>query len=103
MKRVMFRQGDVLLVATEIPDGVELKPLPRVRVAEGEVTGHAHVVEKPDAGEVLTDVDAEFVRIMGANGLLTHQEHSTIELPPGDYQVVRQREYAPDETRTVAD
>lgn len=102
MKR-QFRQGDVLLVATTIPEGTKLRKQKTVRVAEGEVTGHAHVIEAPDSTEVMTDVDVEFVRIMGANGLLVHEEHSTIALPPGDYKVVRQREYHPEEIRQVAD
>jgi hypothetical protein len=98
-----FRQGDVLLVAAKIPEGTKLRKQKKVRVAEGEVTGHAHVIEASDEVEVMTDVDVEFVRIMGANGLLVHEEHSTIELPPGDYKVVRQREYHPEEIRQVAD
>lgn len=102
MKR-QFRQGDVLLVAEKIPEGTKLRKRRRVVLAEGEVTGHAHVLEAPAETEVFTDVDAEFVRIMGANGLLVHEEHSTIEVPPGDYKVVRQREYHPEEIRRVAD
>lgn len=100
-----YRQGDVLLVAVPIDEGRKLRASPRVRVAEGEATGHAHVLEPSLGGAVLTDadVDVEFVRIMGANGLLVHDEHTTIELPPGDYQVVRQREYAPERNRLVTD
>lgn len=99
----LFRQGDVLLVEQAIPENVKLDKRKRVRLAEGEVTGHAHVLEAPAEAEILTDVDAEFVRIMGANGLLVHDEHSTIEVPPGDYRKVLQREYTPEEIRQVAD
>lgn len=98
-----YRQGDVVLVPCEIPVDAALKPRRRVVVAEGEVTGHAHVIESPAEGEVLTDTDAEFIRIMGANGLLKHDEHTAIELPPGDYRRVIQREYSLEETRLVAD
>lgn len=99
----MYRQGDVLLVAAEIPEGTRLKKKARVRVAEGEVTGHAHMLEREEGATISVDVDAEFLRIMGANGLLTHEEHETIQVPPGEYRVVRQREYAPEEIRRVAD
>lgn len=99
----MYRQGDVLLVATKIPADAELRKAPRVRVAEGEVTGHAHVLERAAGATLEVDVDLEFLRIMGSNGLLVHEEHSTIEIPPGDYRVVRQREYAPEEIRQVVD
>lgn len=98
-----YRQGDVLLVAAPAPPDVKLRRRRSVRVAEGEATGHAHVLEPAAGATVLTDVDVEFVRIMGANGLLVHDEHTAIELPPGDYRVVRQREYAPEEIRLVAD
>jgi hypothetical protein len=104
VERAQYRQGDVLLVAIEkIPAGTKLKKQPRARLAEGEVTGHAHVLDAPAEGELLTDVDAEFIRILGANGLLHHEEHDAIEVPPGDYQRVAQREYTPEEIRMVAD
>lgn len=99
----LYRQGDILLVADTIPEQARLRRSRRVRVAEGEVTGHAHVLEASRGATIEVDVDAEFLRIMGANGLLVHEEHARIELPPGDYRVVRQREYAPEEIRQVAD
>lgn len=34
---------------------------------------------------------------------LEHEEHSTIVIPPGNYQVIRQREYHPLEIRQVSD
>jgi hypothetical protein len=34
---------------------------------------------------------------------LAHDEHATIMLPPGNYRIVRQREYSPEEIRDVAD
>ncbi len=100
----IYRQGDVLIVAAEIPAGTKLaRRGKRIRVAEGEATGHAHVLEPTEDATVLVDVDVESVRIMGANGLLVHDEHTAIEIPEGDYRVVRQREYAPEEIRFVAD
>lgn len=104
MHQRMYRQGDVLLVAiADVPQGTKLKKSKRIRVAEGEATGHAHVLEPTEDATFLVDVDAEFVRIMGANGLLVHDEHTAIEIPEGDYRVVRQREYEPEGARLVAD
>ena len=34
---------------------------------------------------------------------LEHDEHETIQLPPGDYRIIRQREYSPEAIRNVAD
>lgn len=100
----VYRQGDVLLVRVDdVPADDGLQRAERWQVAEGEATGHAHVLEPAAGGTLLVDVDEEFCRIMGANGLLVHDEHTTIELPPGDYRAVRQREYAPEQNRLVAD
>jgi hypothetical protein len=36
-------------------------------------------------------------------GVVTHQEHSKIELPAGNYRVIRQREYSPEAILNVQD
>jgi hypothetical protein len=94
----MFRQGDVLLVPVdEIPEGVKQVRRDRGRVvlAYGEVTGHAHALEEPDA-ELLVLEERRFLRVpSGAE--LRHEEHSTIEVVPGLYEVVIQREYDDEE------
>jgi hypothetical protein len=106
----MYRQGDVLLIPISgelMPAGA--RPVPRdargrLLLALGEATGHAHAVAARDA-ELLADpddVDRRFLRIV-STGLLTHEEHHAIPLPPGLYRVVSQREYLPDAVRRVAD
>lgn len=105
-----YRQGDVLVVeSTKSPK--ELTPVPleggRLILAHGEVTGHAHVVVGGTA-ELFTpsdaaDLEERFLRIEGEDAELVHDEHGTIALPPGDYRVLRQREYTPEAIRTVAD
>jgi len=104
----MFRQGDVLIVPiANMPKGVA--PVGRdngnVVLAYGEATGHAHAIK--DARAALfrdRDLGTIFMHVSG-NGpvALDHQEHDTIHIPPGDYQVIRQREYTPDAIRNVAD
>ena len=38
------------------------------------------------------------------NGVsIIHEEHSTIKLPPGNFEIVQQKEYSPEEIRNVAD
>lgn len=104
----MFRQGDVLVVPVgAMPADLERVPLEsgRLVLAHGEVTGHAHVVE--GAAELFTPADVDelerrFLRVE-QEAQLVHDEHSTIVLPPGDYEVRRQREYAPEAPRFVAD
>lgn len=103
-----YRQGDVLITEVKhIPAG--LKPIPReqgrVVLAHGEVTGHAHVIDSDHAlflGADLEDMADRFLRVE-QECQVVHDEHDTIVLPPGDYRIVRQREYSPQEIRRVTD
>ena len=103
----MFRQGDVLVMPVEeIPTGLKKVPLDggRLILAYGEATGHAHVVEG-EAELLAADVEEmeeRFLRVE-REAQLVHDEHDAIVLPPGDYAVVGQREYSPEEIRRVAD
>lgn len=102
----IYRQGDVLLRRVQEPT----EPLTRVApdasgcvvLAHGEVTGHAHVLR--DAGVTLHDApQGRRVLHLLRGGRLLHEEHAPIALPPGWYEVRRQREYTPEQIRTVAD
>ena len=104
---MIYRQGDVLLVADEsidtlLSDAVEIaRESGRLILAEGETTGHAHAV---------ADVEVKFFQV-GDNRVLVsplpfairHEEHAAIEVPAGTFRVIRQREYSPLELRTVRD
>ena len=100
----MYRQGDVLIVATkEKPSGNEIaRDNGRIILAYGEVTGHAHAIREKAA--VLWD-NGKGVRILAASEplKLVHEEHSSIEIPPGNYRVIQQREYSPEAIRNVTD
>jgi hypothetical protein len=104
----MFRQGDVLIVPiAKLPAG--LKPVEREHgrlvLAHGEVTGHAHAIRDKRAALFRDpELAAVFMHVSGDGPVaLDHQEHDTIHIPPGDYQIIRQREYTPDAIRNVAD
>ena len=94
-----YRQGDVLLVRVE--DDVKSRPHRsvardegRIVLAYGEQTGHAHAIADAEAELIELETGERF--LVTARGVsLRHEEHDTIELPPGSYRVVRQREYAP--------
>lgn len=104
----MYRQGDVLLIPVKIiPKAAEpvAREGGRVVLAHGEVTGHAHAIKDKRAA-LFRDpkLAAIFMRVSGdAPVALEHDEHTKIMIPPGSYQVVRQREYTPSEIRQVAD
>ena len=93
-----YRQGDILLCAVDsIPAGAT--PVrcdgDRVVVAEGELSGHAHAF--------LTGVELYrnkarrqfFLAVSEPGALLRHEEHGSILVRPGHYQILRQREWAP--------
>lgn len=96
----MYRQGDVLLAP--------VKALPKSAVAEkdggwengrlvlmhGEVTGHAHAFYGGRVTRFRDDAaGASYVVVENAPAALKHEEHSTVDLPPGVYALPPQLEY----------
>jgi hypothetical protein len=101
----MYRQGDVLFVKIRRAPKGERKPRANGHILEGEATGHVHRVCESDlaTGEVYEIGDRLFLSAAAEGISIVHDEHAPIALPPGDYEVVRQREYSPEEIRNVAD
>ena len=102
----LYRQGDVLLRPVEaIPGTVrELgRDDERIILAYGEVTGHAHAISAPPSEATLlsTDDNRRFLRLV-ADVALEHEEHATLVIPAGIYQVVQQREWADTDDGHVA-
>lgn len=107
---MIYRQGDVLVRrVADLPKKVEavVRDANRIVLAYGEVTGHAHSIAEDDAclyRPTDGDLEVRFLEVLRDGGVeLTHQEHDTITLPPGIYEVTRQREYSPEAIRNVAD
>jgi hypothetical protein len=96
----MMRQGDVLLRKAEVPKEAKKGAEGNVVLAYGEATGHHHTL----AGKVKEMVlgERKFVVVEDVSQL-THQEHGTITVEPGTYEVVRQREWSDEEERRVRD
>jgi hypothetical protein len=103
MKIQMYRQGDVLFkTVAKIPNGGKKRV--SGHILEGEVTGHIHRVAELESAEVLECGDGLFLSVAANGGVsIVHEDHNTLELPPGNYEIVRQREYSPEEIRNVAD
>lgn len=126
----LLRQGDVLLVV--VLGGLHRantvsRDNNRVVLAYGEVTGHSHAIAEPQARLTVLDHRVEMAEaaraLLAEVGLTTeirdedvvgvlevpvpaelvHEEHGTIELTAEHYVVLRQREYAPEAIRQVAD
>jgi hypothetical protein len=96
-KQVMYRQGDVMLKridqkpASAKPDKLDNG---RIILAYGEVTGHAHAIAQDEAN-IFIDGTRRFLEVCyEKQAHLKHEEHATIVLPPGTYEVLQQREYS---------
>ena len=101
----LFRQGDVLLkkINKKVINGKSIQSGKdsRIVLAYGEVTGHAHAIY--EEGAVLTETENQrFLEIMKPLAL-DHEEHDTIVLEPGFYEVIIQRCYTPTQIVRVVD
>lgn len=112
---MIIRQGDVLLrKLSALPSGLLETVAPENGVytlALGETTGHTHTIPAPGA---TMRRNSAGVRYMTIDELTTfdHQEHGTLPLPVGIYEVshpnpkdlkATQREYTPEGLRSVGD
>jgi len=98
----LYRHGDLLIASIdEIP--ADARPVQHLVLAEGELTGHSHRIGEKDAARLFHSSSGMYLRITEELATLIHQEHGPIQLPRGLYRVWRQREYAPQEIRSVRD
>lgn len=101
MTKNLLRQGDVLLRRASISLPSDATTVQDKILARGETTGHSHRIEgqarvvRSGNGQLLVQVDGE--------AALVHEEHGRIDLEPGIYEVVGQREYDPVAERAVSD
>jgi hypothetical protein len=102
----IYRQGDVLLRSIETFPSGETTPVRRIILAEGEATGHAHVLtcETDEALpiEMIEKAGTLYLRIAEPTPL-RHEEHARIMVEPGTYEVKKGREYSPEAIRNVMD
>lgn len=110
-----YRQGDVLIIAlSDIPpDQIQYPTIPAeatpvkrgphgLLLAEGKATGHHHAIKSAEADLYMLD-GVRFLRARSAVAL-THEEHGTIAIPPGEYRVSGHHEAQPgDLPRQVED
>ena len=96
-----YQQGDVTIKPVVIPDVAE--SVGSRILAEGEATGHAHRVV--GEAELLRMGDQLFLRVLGGDVRVIHDEHAEIAIPPGEYEIGRVREYDhfAEEARQVRD
>jgi len=96
----LIRSGDVLLEKVG-KIKIKMKTAKDVVLAEGEVTGHRHVL----LGQTLVGQygNERYVQLEN-EAELVHEEHDTVIVPKGTYKVRLQREVnLADEVRQVLD
>jgi hypothetical protein len=100
----IYRQGDVLFKQVKSIPMAKLKKRQSGHILEGEATGHIHKIVDLSAGEVLECGEGLYLSVTDDGGVaIVHEDHGTLTLPVGAYEVVRQREYSPEAIRNVAD
>jgi hypothetical protein len=104
----IYRQGDVLIRRVRaLPKdrGAEIARDDRGRLilAAGEATGHHHAIDALAARLFRGEKPGVCYLLLEEPATLGHEEHAPIALAPGNYEVIRQREYSPEAIRNVAD
>jgi hypothetical protein len=95
MKNKFYRHGDLSFHPYQGENGSEIKHKGKFVLAEGETTGHKHVISVPnlDDMEITKLSTGEYVINLNRDGEITHEEHKTIILPKGKYIMRHEREY----------
>lgn len=97
-KQLLLRQGDILLKKIDrIPAYAKLTKNKVIAEGEGH---HSHIVDEET--EVFVSDESMYLVVNKAgrlehvvNGTRTFAEHLPIDLPAGNYEVVRQKEFDP--------
>ena len=108
MKQVA--QGDLLARKIEtIPEtATHVAPKDNRHVIAHSETGHHHWVDA-EACEYFADPGNPLIAYLAAEGPITlhhdrsFDQHAPVTLPPGQYEIRRQREYTPEGWRRVED
>lgn len=102
----IYRQGDIKIKSIQQADISNLKRKDDLVLAEGEMTGHSHRIT---SGQVKLywnqEVGGTMILDVIEPAELYHEEHESIKLPPGKYEISKQVEWDwfTKMSRTVAD
>ena len=96
--KAQYRQGDVFLIASSEKLGDKQPKENRVVLEYGEVTGHAHAIQETEKVDLFVEGSRRFLEVCfgmpDSTAHLVHEEHETIQLPSGIYEVRRQRTWS---------
>ena len=95
------RQGDILFIRLDKAPAKSI-PLPSGIIAQGTATGHTHALRKSDRTKLVRSGELLYV-VARSIAHIDHQEHGTVDLGPGTWEIRRQREETPEGFRQVKD
>lgn len=98
-----YRHGDIFLIEIEDIPNDAVATSNRV-LAEGETTGHKHQLVGGNVTTFMNNGQSVAIEVLDLTNLV-HEEHKSITIPKGIYEVRRERDYNPYDTtsRTVRD
>ena len=97
---MLIQQGDVLIKRVDsIP--ASAKKVSHNKLAEGEVTGHAH---RAQGGQIYEENGVLYLHT-DEETQVVHEEHDVVTIPKGDWQIgiVKEYDHFAEEARRVAD
>ena len=89
---MFYQQGDVLIESAKIPSSAKVSNKNRIVLAEGQTTGHAHVITDLNNCTALESDPDLYLRVTN-EVTVKHEEHNIITIAPGDYKVRKVQEY----------
>ena len=102
----LIQQGDVLVFEASIPkDAIPIQAKQgRFVLAEGEATGHAHVIDAIPGVSMFRLANTLFLSAL-SQVTVKHEEHKPITIPPGTFRIDQVKEIDPytEEIRKVRD
>jgi hypothetical protein len=90
---MIYRHGDLIIKSVRKIKGKKLKHNGSFVLAEGETTGHRHLVTVEKTIDLTVfGIGDIFYMSNSAPATVTHEEHKTLTLPAGDWVVEREQE-----------
>ena len=103
MSKKMLRQGDLLFILEEGTEEPGAKEIHDGILVRGEATNHAHRIAVNDLDKVSVRQGTHLRLVVNQETRIIHEEHGSVVLTPGQWTVVRQREWNSGMIRTVVD
>ncbi len=90
----IYRHGDLAFHFVKETSGEILKHNGSFVAAEGETTGHKHLIEVNNKNDLIIkkDTNGNYYFELINDGQISHEEHKTIVLPRGKYKMLHEQE-----------